>query len=246
MSVIYGSAAAPVVYGSHYGGIDGSGYFSRKQIKRAIKYGSYFGGAALGAPVVSAPVVLAPLYDVESRYYFEGGYRSSKHYAPYFHHYAPHVGGIDVSSAVSIAPSTVKSMNGSMLPEPIMRPIRRTLVLLQATGSMMKSIEGCKKTISDVFSRAYETLKAAKVDAAFELQVATFRNYDQEPAQLLCCSKWAKSPEELQLFLQNVRAFGGDAASFAFDSFIDIFWLPSLIHHFLSWESCRHALGRSC
>jgi hypothetical protein len=107
MSVIYGSAAAPVVYGSHYGVIAGSGYFSRKQLKRAIKYGSYLGGAALGAPVVAAPVVPAPLYDVESRYYFEGGYRSSKHYAPYFHHYAPHIGGIDVSSAVSSAPSTV-------------------------------------------------------------------------------------------------------------------------------------------
>ena len=49
MSVIYGSAAAPVVYRSHYGGIAGSGYFSRKQLKRAIKYGSYLGGAALGA-----------------------------------------------------------------------------------------------------------------------------------------------------------------------------------------------------
>jgi hypothetical protein len=111
---------------------------------------------------------------------------------------------------------------------------------------MMRSIEGCKKTISDVFSRAYETLKAAKVDAAFELQVTTFRNYDCEAAQLLCCSKWAKDPNELELFLQNVQAFGGDVASFASDLFIDIFWLPSLIDHFLSWESCRHALGRSC
>ena len=140
----------------------------------------------------------------------------------------------------------LKSMNGSILPEPIMRPIRRTMVLLDATGSMGRSIEGCKKTISDVCSRAYETLKAAKVDAAFELQFTTFRNYDCEPAELLCCSKWAKSPDELQLFLQNVRAFGGDAASFAFDLFIDIFWPPSLIDHFLSLESCRHALGRSC
>jgi hypothetical protein len=111
MSAMYGSAAAHVVYGSHYGGTDGPAYFSRKQLKRAIKYGSYFGGVSLGAPIVTAPALL---YDVESRYYFEGGYRSSKHsapyfhhyaqhYAPYFHHYAPQIGGINVSSAVSSA-----------------------------------------------------------------------------------------------------------------------------------------------
>jgi len=52
-------------------------------------------------------------------------------------------------------------------------------------------------------------LKAAKVDAAFELQFTTFRNYDCEPDQLLCCSQWAKRPDELRLFLQNVRACGG-------------------------------------
>jgi hypothetical protein len=127
----------------------------------------------------------------------------------------------------------LKSMNGSMLPEPIKRPMRRTMVLLDATGSMRRSIEGCKQTISDVCSRAHDTLKKAKVDAAFELQFTTFRNYDCEPAQLLCCSQWAKDPDELRLFLQNVRACGGDAASFALDLFIGIYWLQSLIDHFL-------------
>ncbi len=99
--------------------------------------------------------------------------------------------------------------------------------------SMGSSIEGCKKTISEVCSRAHGTLKAAKVDAAFELQFTTFRNYDCEPAQLLCCSQWAKSPDQLQLFLQNVAAFGGDAARFVFDLFVGIYWLQSLIDHFL-------------
>ena len=47
-------AAAPVIYGSH-SGIYGSGYLSRKHLKRAIKYGSYYGhGAVYGAaPVFS-------------------------------------------------------------------------------------------------------------------------------------------------------------------------------------------------
>jgi len=41
-------AAAPVIYGSH-SGIYGSAYLSRKHLKRAIKYGSYYGALAVVA-----------------------------------------------------------------------------------------------------------------------------------------------------------------------------------------------------
>jgi len=85
MATIYGSH----LYGSHvYGSHIGSSYLSRKHLKRAIKYGTYFGGLA-AAPVVAssdgeataAPVVHAPLYG--SRYYNKGGYRSSNFYGSY-------------------------------------------------------------------------------------------------------------------------------------------------------------------
>jgi hypothetical protein len=44
--VVHSSVAfAPVIYGSH-SGIYGSAYLSRKLLKRAIKYGSYYGALA--------------------------------------------------------------------------------------------------------------------------------------------------------------------------------------------------------
>jgi hypothetical protein len=41
-NVVSSTAAAPVVYASQ-SGIYGSSYLSRKHLKRAIKYGSYYG-----------------------------------------------------------------------------------------------------------------------------------------------------------------------------------------------------------
>ena len=118
-------AAAPVVYGSQ-SGIYGSSYLSRKHLKRAIKYGSYYGGA-LGygsyygaapvaveqrevsessAPVISAPVIHAPLYG--SRYHTKGGYQST-------HYYGHHIGGYGapvVHSSVAAAPVVYGSQSG--------------------------------------------------------------------------------------------------------------------------------------
>ena len=73
-------------------GIYSSGYVSRKQLKRAIKYGSYYGAVpVIQAPLgleycahVAAPVMHAPL--CASRYYSKGGYQSS-------HHTVGHVSG---------------------------------------------------------------------------------------------------------------------------------------------------------
>ena len=59
----------------------GSSYLSRKHLKRAIKYGSYYGGASVvntESGTVAAPVVHAPLY--ASRYHSKGGYQSSHGY----------------------------------------------------------------------------------------------------------------------------------------------------------------------
>jgi hypothetical protein len=68
-------------------GVYGSGFLSRKHLKRAIKYGSYYGAApVVSAPVdhiqwghvsASGPMVHQPLRT--SRYYSKGGYQSSHH-----------------------------------------------------------------------------------------------------------------------------------------------------------------------
>jgi hypothetical protein len=153
------------------------------------------------------------------------------------------VNGPEIGRASSVGQvrEFLRLMNGSELPKPIERPVRRTMVLLDATGSMGSTIKGCKRTIEDVCKRAYKILKDAKVEAAFELQFTTYRNYDCVPSDLLCCSKWAKKPEELQYFLQNVQASGGNPDSSSF-------YLPGIVINdlCLSREFYRHALGRSC
>jgi hypothetical protein len=78
-------------------GVYGSGFLSRKHLKRAIKYGSYYGAAS----VVSAPVdhiqwghvaVHQPLHT--SHYYSKGGYQSSHHTD--HHHLGEHLHGSEV------------------------------------------------------------------------------------------------------------------------------------------------------
>jgi hypothetical protein len=78
MTTIYGSR----LHDSHVysSGIHGSSYLSRKHLKRAIKYGSYYGGIAAAPEALSfeataSSAVHAPLY--ASRYHTKGGYQSS-------------------------------------------------------------------------------------------------------------------------------------------------------------------------
>jgi hypothetical protein len=75
MATIYGSN----LLASHIG----SSYLSRKHLKRAIKYGSYYGG--LAAPVVAsseAPAATNVIHSgvYASRYHSKGGYHSAHHH----------------------------------------------------------------------------------------------------------------------------------------------------------------------
>ncbi len=122
-------------------------------------------------------------------------------------------------------------MNGSVLPPPVIRPIKRTLVLLDATGSMRDSIKACKEKIQEVFDLAQKILTQEGVEASFELQFATFRNYDQDAPYLLSCSSWEKRPDNLKSFITHVDAFGGDFARFLYErNFAHLFLFLSGTH----------------
>jgi hypothetical protein len=105
-------------------------------------------------------------------------------------------------------------------------------VLLDATGSMGSSIDACKKKIEEVIARAHQILEKAELDACFELQFASFRNYDQDPPQLLSCSNWEKKPANLKSFISHVRAFGGDFARFVHEAVF--------LEHHPFFVTCRH------
>lgn len=113
-------------------------------------------------------------------------------------------------------------MNGSALPPPVIPPTKRTLILLDATGSMHKSIDACKKKIEEVCTRAVRILTEQGFDATLALQFATFRNYDQDAPYLLTCSSWEKNPENLKSFISRVQAGGGDFSRFGYEQNFDL------------------------
>jgi hypothetical protein len=89
MSVIYGSHVLASSYGSSY--------LSRKHLKRAIKYGSYYGAAPVvvggyGAPVVHSSVAAAPVIYGSHSGIYGSSYLSRKHlkraikYGSYYGH----------------------------------------------------------------------------------------------------------------------------------------------------------------
>ncbi len=85
----------------------------------------------------------------------------------------------------------------------------RTIVLMDATGSMTDLLTQAKNTVETMFSRACEILQAAGMDAKFELQFAVYRNYNCTADELLQYSEWESDPAKLRQFLSAVGPEGG-------------------------------------
>ena len=107
MSVLYGSQILPSSYGSAYleSGIYGSSYLSRKHLKRAIKYGSYYGGApgligGYDAPLVHSSVAAAPVVYGSQSGIYGSSYLSRKHLKRAIK-YGSYYGGAPVFSGIS-------------------------------------------------------------------------------------------------------------------------------------------------
>ena len=86
----------------------------------------------------------------------------------------------------------------------------RTVLLLDATGSMGPLIDGVKSTISGVFRKLKELLTKRKLDEkCFDVQISVYRNYEDGPVDILESSPWASDPSNLSTFIEGVRANGG-------------------------------------
>jgi hypothetical protein len=81
----------------------------------------------------------------------------------------------------------------------------RTIVLLDATGSMSSCLRNAKQSVSKMFERAYDILQSEGVASSFEMQFAAYRNYNAPPESLLQYSPWSSRPHELQQFLELVK-----------------------------------------
>eukprot|EP00048_Salpingoeca_helianthica_P005522 m.88664 g.88664 ORF g.88664 m.88664 type:complete len:671 (+) comp13632_c0_seq2:4786-6798(+) len=85
----------------------------------------------------------------------------------------------------------------------------RTLVLLDGTGSMGGLLDNCKDAVQFMFDRAKRVITEAKVNVAFEMQIAIFRNYSSGPRLLLECSPWSSDAATIKHFLTPITVSGG-------------------------------------
>jgi hypothetical protein len=86
----------------------------------------------------------------------------------------------------------------------------RTVILMDATGSMAGLLTQAKNTVETIFERAQKILKDYKIDPnCFEMQFVCYRDYDCGVENILHASSWERRPENLRAFLETIHAHGG-------------------------------------
>ena len=85
----------------------------------------------------------------------------------------------------------------------------RTLVLMDATGSMGGLIGAAKAAVIQMFEDIYAELRASDKASNFQMQFACYRNYGDTPERLLQYSPWASNPTDLKVYMATINASGG-------------------------------------
>jgi len=85
----------------------------------------------------------------------------------------------------------------------------RTIILMDATGSMSSLLTNAKNTVKTMFSRAYAVIEQDKQGAIFDVQFVVYRNYNSPIEKLLEYSAWENKPDNLYKFMDNISASGG-------------------------------------
>jgi len=90
----------------------------------------------------------------------------------------------------------------------------KTLVLMDATGSMGDVLESAKNTVGEMFKRTYEILRDKGLgDAGCEMQFAVYRNYSSGTSArkgLLVPSPWESDGSKLRDFMRGTNPHGGE------------------------------------
>ena len=87
--------------------------------------------------------------------------------------------------------------------------LKRTICLMDATGSMHGLLTKAKNTVHAMFERACAILKEKGMAATFELQFVVYRNYDCKEERILQYSGWESDPNNLRQFMNTIDASGG-------------------------------------
>ncbi|CAL6057004.1 Helicase-related_protein [Hexamita inflata] len=84
----------------------------------------------------------------------------------------------------------------------------KTLIIMDATGSMGGVIEKTKNTIKTMFTNAFTVLKEQNYDQSFDVMFAAYRSYG-DGAMILQSSAWESNPDNLKRFVDTIHADGG-------------------------------------
>jgi hypothetical protein len=86
----------------------------------------------------------------------------------------------------------------------------RTIVLMDATGSMSPLLSAVKDTVCTMFERCSKILAEKELPSdSFEMQFVVYRDYDCGVSQILESSAWQSKPTNLRAFIEKIRAHGG-------------------------------------
>jgi len=86
----------------------------------------------------------------------------------------------------------------------------RTVLLMDATGSMSSLLSAAKETVCTMFERASDILKEKGLPTdAFLMQFSVYRDYDCNENAILQSSGWETKPTQLRSFMQTISAQGG-------------------------------------
>ena len=86
----------------------------------------------------------------------------------------------------------------------------RTIVLMDATGSMSSLLTKAKTTVNLMFTRAKEIIKTENLNPnCFEIQFTCYRNYSSGHQDILVSSPWESNPTNLKSFMDNTFVSGG-------------------------------------
>jgi len=86
----------------------------------------------------------------------------------------------------------------------------RTVLLMDATGSMSSLLSATKETVCTMFERASTVLSEKGLpNDAFQMQFVVYRDYDCREDGILQSSSWETKPSNLRNFMTKIMAMGG-------------------------------------
>ena len=86
----------------------------------------------------------------------------------------------------------------------------KTVVAMDATGSMTHLLVKAKTTVQTMFERVCGILKDHKIaEDSFGMQFSVYRNYSNNKNLLLQSSIWATKPDDLRSFMEKIGPDGG-------------------------------------